>query len=128
MSNKLIIIEDDPSVIHLLKRYMKRIDWQPELIHFEYGTDAIEHFNHNRSDDAVLLLDLNLPDMSGVDILEQVRQQDAHTNLPVIVTTTSNLNEDRLECLALGVNDFIEKPVRFDDLINRLAHLDIVPT
>ena len=126
MSSKLIIIEDDLAIIHLLKRYMKRIDWHPELIHFEYGTDALAYFAENQCDNSVLLLDLNLPDMSGIDILEHLRQNPDYIDLPVIVLTTSNLDDERHDCLALGVDQFLEKPVHFEDLLLNLANLDLI--
>lgn len=125
MSTKLIMVEDDLASVMLLKRYLKRATWNPELLHFEYGADALVFFESNQHLDMVMLLDLNLPDMSGIDILAQVRADSRYEMLPVVVLTTSNLEHERDACLELGVSHFLEKPFKFDVLIDLMRELDV---
>lgn len=125
MSTKLIAIEDDVATIHLLRRYLKRADWKPELHHFEYGTDALAFFDSNQDDDLVVLLDLNLPDTSGIDVLRTLRQDDRYTNLDVVVLTTSNLQHEKDACLELGVKYFLEKPFNFQRLIALMQEMNV---
>ncbi|MEO1289022.1 MAG: response regulator [Chloroflexota bacterium] len=125
MSSKLYVIEDDSVTVMLLKRYIKRAEWDTEIIHFEYGTDAVAHMIEGANDAGVLLLDLNLPDMHGVDILQVLRNSPKYAKLPVIVLTTSNLDHERQACLDLGVSHFLEKPFNFDLLVSYLRELDV---
>ncbi len=125
MSTKLIVIEDDLASVTLLKRYLKRASWNPELHHFEYGSDAIEFFEGNEHLDMVLLLDLNLPDMGGLDILATIRDDSRYADLPVVILTTSNLYHEREEAVRLGVEHFLEKPFNFDLLISLMQKLNV---
>ena len=125
MATKLIMIEDDIASVHLLKRYVKRADWDVELVHFEYGSDAVYYFEHNNHFDLVVLLDLNLPDMSGIDVLRIIRQDDRYKMTPVVVLTTSNLDEEREACFELGAKHFLEKPFNFDRLISMMIKLEV---
>ena len=124
MSTKLIVIEDDLASVALLKRYLKRASWNPEFHHFEYGSDALEFFNGNQHLDMVLLLDLNLPDMGGLDILATLRDDTRYAELPVVILTTSNLEHEREEAVRLGVEHFLEKPFNFNSLISLMQSLN----
>ena len=126
MGNKLIVIEDDVATVHLLRRYIQRAGWQPEFEHFEYGTDATAYLLDNLNADIVILLDLNLPDMSGIDILKVIRQQAIYATIPVIVLTTSNLEHERQACFALGVEHFLEKPFNLESVVDLIQTYDVV--
>ncbi|MEL6308615.1 MAG: response regulator [Chloroflexota bacterium] len=125
MSTKLIVVEDDAASVMLLKRYLKRADWHPEVIHFEYGADAIDYFQNTNDSDAVLLLDLNLPDLHGTDILKTIRMQDALDSMSVVVLTTSNLEHERATCEDLGIDHFLEKPFSLKALVALMHTLDL---
>ncbi|MEO1288231.1 MAG: response regulator [Chloroflexota bacterium] len=73
-------------------------------------------FQTNLPQEAVVLLDLNLPDIHGVDILKVIRQQS--DDIPVVVLTTSNLEEEQEACHNLGISAFLEKPFNSDMLLS----------
>ncbi|MEL6308616.1 MAG: response regulator [Chloroflexota bacterium] len=123
MSKKLIVIEDDVASAMLLKRYLRRANWAPDVITFEYGSDASAYFVDEADSNAVVLLDLNLPDMHGIDVLKIIRQQ--FPRMHVVVLTTSNLDHERNACLELGVDYFLEKPFSFERLIALMEDLDV---
>jgi CheY-like chemotaxis protein len=68
----------------------------------------------------ILLLDVNMPKMNGLAVLQQIRSDDNLRRLPVVVLTTSDLEEDRLRSYDLGANAFIRKPVGFDNFSNAM--------
>ena len=125
MSTKLVVLEDDVASVMLLKRYLKRAAWEPEFVHFEYGTDAVDYFKAETDSNAVFLMDLNLPDMHGTDVLKAVRGLPGYKEMPVVVLTTSNLEHEKKTCLELGVEHFLEKPYDFEDLIELVGSMDV---
>lgn len=68
----------------------------------------------------ILLLDVNMPKMNGLAVLQQIRSDDKLRRLPVVVLTTSDLEEDRLKSYDLGANAFIRKPVGFENFSNAM--------
>lgn len=125
MGHKLIVIEDDATIVHLLKRNLKRVKWTPELLHFEYGEDAMDFFNDGEDKEIIILLDLNLPDTTGIEILKNIRQMPDYNKTPVIVATTSNLEGERASCHDLGVKYYFEKPFKYEALISVLQMVDL---
>jgi CheY-like chemotaxis protein len=71
----------------------------------------------------LILLDLNLPRKSGLEIIAQVKANDALKDIPVIILTTSDRNEDVTRCYQLGANSYLTKPVQFDDCVKLIADI-----
>lgn len=125
MSKELILVEDDAVTVLLLRRYLRHAHQLANINHFEYGADAIEYFNAHSDKDIIVILDLNLPDISGIDILKAIRSHPSAHQTPVIVLTTSNLDTDKQTCMALGICKFLEKPIDFAVLAETLMELNI---
>lgn len=126
MSTKPFVIlmaEDDEHDIVATKRAWKKNNIANPL-HIVKDGEACLDYLHQRgeySDPAtapkpgILLLDLSMPRMDGLTVLKHIRQHDSLRHLPVIVLTTSQLDEDRVKSYDLGANAFIRKPVGFDN-------------
>lgn len=128
----IIMIEDDEGHARLIERNIRRSGVNNEIIPFSNGTEAVEYlFGKDgsgtvRKDDALLiLLDLNLPDMTGIDILRQVKQNEHLKCTPVVVLTTTDNSQEIKRCYELGCNVYITKPVNYESFANAIRQLGL---
>jgi CheY-like chemotaxis protein len=128
----ILLIEDDPGHARLIEKNVRRAGVSNEIVPFADGTTALRYLFARGDDGArtaspalLVLLDLNLPDMSGIDILRQIKE-DAHLrSVPVVVLTTT---DDKLEikrCYDLGCNVYITKPVDYDGFAQAIRQLGL---
>lgn len=95
-----------------------------EALDFLFGTG--QHASRDLDDiPAVVLLDLNLPKVSGLEVLEQIRKKKATRRLPVVVLTSSRHQEDIIQSYDLGANSFIRKPVDFEKFVDAMRQLQL---
>ena len=95
-----------------------------EALAYMFGTDAYEGRDPNILP-AVVLLDLNLPKIDGLEVLRRIRD-DKRTHLtPVVILTSSNEDVDRLKGYTLGANSYVRKPVNFDEFLKAAGHLGL---
>ena len=134
MKSKIILlIEDNPSDIKLTKRALANNHILNDLVVIEDGQEALEYLfgtgqyeNRDVSQKpALILLDLKLPRMDGLEILQQIRADPNTKRLPVVVLTTSKEEQDVAASYDLGVNSFIRKPVDFDQFVSAIQHLGL---
>lgn len=117
----ILLVEDNDSDIELTRRALKRSRISNELVVVEDGQDALEFLYHEGTDGAtkpnelpaLILLDLQLPRVSGLEVLRRIKGDNRTKHLPVVVLTTSNEEQDIAQCYTLGVNSYIRKPVDF---------------
>jgi two-component system response regulator len=117
----ILLVEDNPDDEALTIRALNKNNILNEVIVARDGAEALDLLfgDHNDSDEKVpifpelILLDLNLPKISGLEVLKRIRSSEKTRMLPVVVLTTSNEDRDRMESYALGVNSYIRKPVDF---------------
>ncbi len=122
MHNKIILlVEDDPSEVGLTKRAFEKHRIGSELMIVEDGQEALDYLfgagsyasRDIKSLPAVVLLDLKLPRVDGLDVLKIIRNHDLTKRLPVVVLSSSREEQDVAMCYDLGVNSYIRKPVDF---------------
>lgn len=128
----IIMIEDDEGHARLIERNIRRSGVNNDIKPFTNGTDAIRYlFGTDGSgsvhkDEALLvLLDLNLPDMSGIDILRRVKENAYLKATPVVVLTTTDDAQEIKRCYELGCNVYITKPVNYDSFANAIRQLGL---
>ena len=124
---QIIMIEDDAGHARLIERNIRRAGVNNEIKHFTNGTEALAYlFESDRErHHQLVLLDLNLPDMTGVSILEKIKA-DPHTRLtPVVVLTTTDDEREIKRCYDLGANVYITKPVDYDSFSNAIRQLGL---
>ena len=128
----IIMIEDDEGHARLIERNIRRASVNNEIIPFTNGTDAIKYLfgrdgsGHTHKGRALLiLLDLNLPDMAGIDILRQLKQNSHLKSTPVVVLTTTDDSQEIRRCYELGCNVYITKPVNYDSFANAIRQLGL---
>ena len=128
----IIMIEDDEGHARLIEKNIRRAGVNNEIIPFTNGTEALAYlFGTDGSGEVssgrhlLILLDLNLPDMTGVSILEKVKGNDHLRRSPVVVLTTTDDEREIQRCYDLGANVYITKPVDYDGFANAIRQLGL---
>ncbi|MDF1880687.1 response regulator [Sulfurimonas sp. MAG313] len=120
---KVLAVDDDIINLKLLKSILLKLDTVEDVIEAKNGADALGILK-NQDDIGLILLDIIMPVMGGIEMLKVVRADQSLKNIPVIVLTTDETK--RTEALDCGANDFIMKPVRKDmvgEKVNRLLNI-----
>src|SRR5271163_4372073 len=128
----IVMIEDDEGHARLIERNIRRSGINNEIVPFANGTAALNYLlgcdskGVERKGEALLiLLDLNLPDMSGLDILRQVKESRHLKCVPVVVLTTTDDSQEIKRCYELGCNVYITKPVNYENFANAIRQLGL---
>jgi CheY-like chemotaxis protein len=128
----IIMIEDDDGHARLIERNIRRSGVNNEIIPFSNGTDALTYlFGNdlggpaNRRQALLILLDLNLPDMSGTEILRQLKESKQFKSTPVVVLTTTDDAQEIKRCYELGCSVYITKPVNYENFANAIRQLGL---
>ena len=120
--NPILVVEDNADDSFLLTRQLARAHFEDCVTVIGNGQDAFDYLQHSAAPLAVFL-DLRLPGMSGVELLEKIRQDERLRKVPVIVMTGSVDPQDVDECTRLGVTAYLPKPVGLTTFIKTVAHL-----
>ncbi len=128
----IVMVEDDDGHARLIERNIRRAGVQNEIVTFTDGTSALKYlFGSDGTGFAksrcalLILLDLNLPDMSGVDILAKVKGNEHLKRSPVVVLTTTDDEREIQRCYDLGANVYITKPVNYENFANAIRQLGL---
>lgn len=120
----VLIADDDPDDIEMFIEALQEIDNNIRCMSAGNGYDALQLLNVvNTPKPDIIFLDLNMPKLNGRQCLLKLKQQERLADIPVIIFTTSKLDDDNEEMRRLGAIDFITKPSRFSDLVQLLANL-----
>lgn len=128
----ILMIEDDPGHARLIEKNIRRAGVGNPIQCFSDGASALAFLMGAAGDGAVnsgrallILLDLNLPDMSGIDILRRVKENEHLRRTPVVVLTTTDDRGEIQRCYDLGCNVYITKPVNYDSFANAIRQLGL---
>ena len=128
----IIMIEDDEGHARLIERNIRRAGVNNEIIALSSGTEALDYLlgpdgsgEVSRQRHLLVLLDLNLPDMSGIDILQKIKANEHVRRSPVVVLTTTDDQREIQRCYDLGCNVYITKPVSYDGFAAAIRQLGL---
>jgi two-component system response regulator len=130
---EIVLIEDNPYDAELTIRALKKNNIANNLIHLSDGAEALEFiFCTGKYSDRsgtvqpkVILLDLNMPKVNGIEVLKKIKADDNTKAIPVIVLTSSTEDPDVQTCYKLGVNSYIVKPVGFANFTKAISELGL---
>jgi CheY-like chemotaxis protein len=126
----IVMVEDDEGHARLIERNIRRAGIFNDIRHFTDGTTALDYMFNDASGPALngpalVLLDLNLPDMSGTDILAKIKSHDRLKRTPVVVLTTTDDKVEIQRCYDLGCNVYITKPVNYETFADAIRQLGL---
>ncbi|HEY4199604.1 MAG TPA: response regulator [Devosiaceae bacterium] len=128
----IIMIEDDEGHARLIEKNIRRAGVNNQIIPFTNGTAALDFLfgpdgsgKISAGKHLLILLDLNLPDMTGVSILEKIKSNTHLKRSPVVVLTTTDDAREIQHCYDLGANVYITKPVDYDGFANAIRQLGL---
>ncbi len=106
----IVIVDDDQDDIYFFKKACDQLVPPPEVIVLHDGIQLLEYLKINSCHESVILLDLNMPKMGGMEALEELNQSGRINELVVITYSTSNHDEEIRKCYELGVKSYLTKP------------------
>lgn len=128
---EVLLVEDTDSDAELAIRALRKRGLDNNLVWLKDGAQALDFLfaagkyaeRNVAQHPKVVLLDLRLPKVSGIEVLRRLKGDPATRNIPVVVVTSSKEDSDLEECYALGVNSYISKPVEFDEFTKAVGDL-----
>ena len=129
---RILIVEDDPRDLELTLMALEDYKLANQVMVTRDGQEALDYLFcqgqfHTRSDGnpAVVMLDLKLPKVDGLEVLKQVRSDESLKMIPVVVLTSSHEEKDMMRSYKLGVNAYVVKPVDFHEFVNAVKELGV---
>jgi two-component system, response regulator len=130
---EILLIEDNPHEAQLVIRTLKKNNLANHLLHIDDGAEALnfifatQNYSERKIEDhpKLILLDLKLPKVDGLEILKQVKSDERTKSIPVIVLTSSREEQDLIKSYQLGVNSYIVKPVDFESFSKSVTELGL---
>lgn len=130
---EILLIEDNPEEAELTIRGLKKYNLANKLLHIDDGEEALEFifstgkYAENKAPlhPKLILLDLKLPKVDGLQILREIKANEATKTIPVAVLTSSKEEKDIIESYKLGVNSYIVKPVNFESFTKAVSELGL---
>jgi len=127
----ILLVEDNPTDAELTMRALKKNNLANQVVWVKDGAEALEfifatgRYSERNVDDfpRLILLDLRMPKVDGLEVLQKIKADERSRRIPVVVLTSSQEDRDIVESYKLGVNSYVSKPVEFDDFINAVSTL-----
>ena len=127
---RILMVEDDPRDVELTLTALAEYNLTNEVVVIHDGEEALNYLYRrgnfkarNNENPAVLLLDLKLPKVDGLEVLQQIKSDEALRMIPVVVLTSSREERDMVASYKLGVNAYVVKPVDFHEFVNAIKEL-----
>lgn len=128
----ILLAEDNPQDVELTLEALREQNLANRVIAVKDGVEVLEYLNYEgqfknrkKGKPAVLLLDIKMPRMDGIEVLEAIRSDKRFKTIPVVILTSSREEPDLVKCYQLGVNAYVVKPVNFKDFIDAVKHIGI---
>ncbi len=130
---EILLVEDNPTDAELTIRALKKENLTNKLVWVKDGEEALnflfatgEYANRSKDDlPKLVLLDLRMPKVDGLEVLQRIKADDRTRQIPVVILTSSKEDEDIVESYKLGVNSYVSKPVEFDEFTKAVSTLGL---
>lgn len=122
---KVVLVEDNQAEAKLTKIAFNGLEYNLELVHCSNGEQFIQLLQaFSPNEICYVLLDLNMPRLNGIEVLEHLAKDKSWQHLPIIIFTSSAFEKDIHRCYKLGAKAYVVKPVEFEDLEKRLEAIN----
>ncbi len=128
----ILIVEDNPQDVELTLEALSTHNLANNVIAVGDGVEAIEYLTYQgkyesrvKGNPSVILLDIKMPRMDGIEVLEYIRADEKLKMIPVVMLTSSREEPDLVKCYKLGVNAYVVKPVGFKDFLEAVKQIGI---
>ncbi|RDI50373.1 response regulator [Flavobacterium glaciei] len=122
-SLNILLIEDDAIEVMKFNRVVKTLNLNHKIIEANNGEEALEILRVKEVIPDIILLDLNMPKLNGLEFLRILKNDDTLKFIPSIMLTTSSNHKDLLECYKIGIAGYLLKPLKYDDYMERIKKL-----
>ncbi len=129
---RILLVEDDPKDVELTLTALEEYNLANEVVVTRDGEEALDYLyfrgkfaTRAKENPAVMLLDLKLPKVDGLEVLQQIKSDEQLKLIPVVVLTSSSEEKDMLRSYRLGVNAYVVKPVDFHEFVNAIKELGV---
>ena len=129
---RILLVEDDPKDVELTLMALEEYNLVNEVVVVFDGAEALDYLycrekfaDRTSENPAVLLLDLKLPKVDGLEVLQQIKSDQKLRMIPVVVLTSSREERDMVASYKLGVNAYVVKPVDFHEFVNAIKELGV---
>ena len=117
---KILLIEDDTIELMKLNRAMTSLNMNHEVREANNGEDGLELLLNENYYPDIILLDLNMPKINGIEFLSILKTNESLKFIPTIILTTSSNKKDLLECYNIGIAGYVQKPLKYQDYIAKI--------
>ncbi len=117
---KILLIEDDAIEVMKFIKVVETLGEDHQIVEAKNGEEAWDTLNSGKQLPDIIVLDLNMPKVNGIEFLASLKKDDLLKYIPTIVLTTSNNPKDILECYKIGIAGYILKPLKYEDYVSRI--------
>jgi CheY-like chemotaxis protein len=129
---RILLVEDDPKDIELTLTALDEYNLANEVMTVRDGVEALDYLyrrgafaQRSAGNPVVILLDLKMPRLDGVEVLRQLKADDQMHSIPVVILTSSRESRDLEKCYQLGINAYVVKPVRFSEFVEAVKQIGV---
>lgn len=116
----VLLIEDDMIEVMKLNRTISSLDLKHKIIETNNGEEALQFLQKKEELPDIILLDLNMPRINGIEFLSILKKDEVLRYIPTVILTTSNNQKDLLECYKIGIAGYVLKPLKYEDYVLKI--------
>ena len=120
---KILLIEDDMIEVMKFNRTLSKLKLNHEIIEADNGEEALKILEDKNRIPDIILLDLNMPKINGIEFLTILKNDEVLKYIPTVILTTSNNQKDLLECYKIGVSGYVLKPLKYEDYVSKIERV-----
>lgn len=130
---EILLVEDNMSDAEMTIRALKKNNLSNRILHLKDGAEALDfifaegNYSNRKIENIpkVILLDLKMPKVNGIQVLQRIKADERTKKIPIVVLTSSKEDPDIKECYSLGVNSYVVKPVQFEQFVKTISDLGL---
>lgn len=124
-NSPVLLVEDDLVDAMTVSRSFQDLDITNKIEHCVNGVEALARLQEMTTKPSIILLDINMPKMNGIEFLERIKKAEEYLSIPVVVLTTSNDDRDKMESYNLGIAGYMLKPVDYQQFVQIMRNINV---